>query len=125
MPSSRSENTGQRDVTDQDCRTSSETRSSIHLNESSKTRLGKYELLLPPVGEGSEGLLYKAHCTEEGVPGLSCGELVALKRLRHIGREMRPDRFQRQAELLGKLNHPNIVRHKDSFVWRDDESDEG
>jgi serine/threonine protein kinase len=93
--------------------------------EVSKTRIGRYELLLPPVGEGSEGLLYKAHPAEDGVPGVSRGESVALKRLRHIGREMRPDRFQRQAELLRKLSHPNIVQYKDSFVWRDEESDEG
>src|SRR5260221_10496751 len=92
--------------------------------ESSKTRLGRYELLLPPAGEGSEGLLYKARCVEDGVPGVGCGEILALKRLRHVGREMRPDRFQRQTELLGRLNHPNIVRHKDWFVWRDEEADD-
>src|SRR5512141_3232928 len=93
--------------------------------ETSKNQLGRYELLLPPVGEGSEGLLYKARCTAEGVPGVSCGEWVALKRLRHVGRELRPDRFQRQAELLRPLKHPNIVSYKDTFIWRYEESEEG
>src|SRR5579862_6097534 len=91
--------------------------------DSTKARLGGYELQLPPIGEGSEGLLYKARVVEPQ-PGMPSGEYVAIKRLRHIGRELRPDRFQRQAELLHKLDHPGIVRYKDSFVWRDDDSEE-
>src|ERR1051326_3190598 len=91
--------------------------------DTSKARLGRYELLLPPIGEGSEGLLYKARVME-GEAGAQLGEHVAVKRLRHIGRDLRPDRFQRQAELLHKLDHPGIVRYRDSFVWRDDDSDE-
>jgi len=85
--------------------------------------LGKYELL-EVIGDGAEGRVYKATCIADGVPGVSRGELVALKRLKSTGHDKESQQFRRQIEILRKLNHPNIVRYKDSFVWREKELEE-
>ena len=91
--------------------------------ESSKTFLGKYELL-EVIGDGAEGRVYKAVCAAADVPGVARGELVAVKRLKSTGHEKESLQFRRQIEILGKLNHPNIVRHIGSFIWREKELDE-
>jgi serine/threonine protein kinase/tetratricopeptide (TPR) repeat protein len=85
--------------------------------------LGKYELL-EVIGDGAEGRVYKAACMSKDVPGLNQGELVALKRLKSTGHDKEFQQFRRQIEILSKLNHPNIVRYKDSFVWREKELEE-
>jgi serine/threonine protein kinase len=89
----------------------------------SKSRLGKYELL-EEIGNGAEGKIFKARCVEPGAPGVAVGELVALKRLRQTGSDTQSEIFKRTTRILGALNHPNIVRYKDSFVWREAELDE-
>ena len=85
--------------------------------------LGGYELL-EVIGDGAEGRVYKARCISEGVPGISKGEWVAVKRLKNTGQEKESQQFRRQIEILRKLKHPNIVRYKDSFVWREHELEE-
>jgi serine/threonine protein kinase/tetratricopeptide (TPR) repeat protein len=85
--------------------------------------LGKYELL-EVIGDGAEGRVYKAACMSKDIPGLNQGELVALKRLKSTGHDKEFQQFRRQIEILSKLNHPNIVRYKDSFVWREKELEE-
>ena len=85
--------------------------------------LGKYELL-EVIGDGKEGRVYKARCIAEGVSGISRGELVALKRLKSTGHDKESHQFQRQIQILRKLDHPNIVRYKDSFIWRENELEE-
>jgi serine/threonine protein kinase len=82
--------------------------------------LGKYELL-EVIGDGAEGRVYKAVCTSNDVPGVAKGELVALKRLKNTGHDKESQQFRRQTDILRKLNHPNIVSYKDSFVWREKE----
>lgn len=72
------------------------------------------------IGDGGEGRVYKAVCIADGVNVVAKGELVALKHLRFTGDEKQSAFFQRQAEILRGLNHPNIVRYKDSFVTYDD-----
>ena len=88
-----------------------------------KSFLGQYELL-EVIGDGTEGRVYKARCTSDSVPGVAAGELVAVKRLKSTGHEKESHQFLRQIKILSKLNHPNIVRHKDSFVWREKELEE-
>ena len=85
--------------------------------------LGKYELL-EVIGDGAEGRVYKAACIASDIPGLNAGELVALKRLKSTGHDKEFQQFRRQIDILSKLNHPNIVRYKDSFVWREKELEE-
>ena len=85
--------------------------------------LDKYELL-EVIGDGAEGRVYKASCISDGVSGVSKGELVAVKRLKNTGQEKESQQFRRQIEILRKLNHPNIVCYKDSFVWRENELEE-
>ena len=91
--------------------------------ETVKSFLGKYELL-EVIGDGAEGRVYKAICNADTVPGVARGELVAVKRLKSTGHEKESQHFLRQIKILSKLNHPNIVRHKDSFVWREKELEE-
>jgi serine/threonine protein kinase/tetratricopeptide (TPR) repeat protein len=85
--------------------------------------LGKYELL-EVIGDGAEGRVYRAACMASDIPGLKSGEFVALKRLKSTGHDKEFQQFRRQIEILSKLNHPNIVRYKDSFVWREKELEE-
>ena len=91
--------------------------------ETTKTFLGKYELL-EVIGDGAEGRVYKASCNADTVPGVVRGELVAVKRLKSTGHEKESQQFLRQIKILSKLKHPNIVGHKDSFVWREKELEE-
>ena len=84
--------------------------------ETTTDRIGDYELL-EAIGEGAEGRVYKARCIRPG----SSGEPVALKRLRSSGADKETLLFKRQTEILSKLNHPNIIRYVDSFVWREEE----
>jgi serine/threonine protein kinase len=93
------------------------------VQEPPRTRLGRYDLL-EELGSGAEGRIFKARRVEPGVPGVAPGELVALKRLRQTGNDTQSDLFKRTARILQALDHPNIARYKDSFVWRDDELDE-
>lgn len=83
--------------------------------ESSIDRIGEYELL-EAIGEGAEGRVYRARRI-----GDPANELVALKRLRSTGQDKETLLFKRQTEILSKLDHPNIIRYKDSFIWREDE----
>jgi Tol biopolymer transport system component len=67
------------------------------------TRLGPYEIL-SPLGAGGMGEVYRAHDTR-------LKRAVAIKVLAEslsIGAD-RAARFQREAELLATLNHPNIA----------------
>ena len=91
--------------------------------ETTKTFLGKYELL-EVIGDGAEGRVYKARCNSDNVPGVARDELVAVKRLKSTGHDKESQLFRRQIDILSKLNHPNIVRYKDSFVWREKELEE-
>jgi serine/threonine protein kinase/tetratricopeptide (TPR) repeat protein len=85
--------------------------------------LGKYELL-EVIGDGAEGRVYRAACLASDIPGVAKGDFVALKRLKSTGHDKEFQQFRRQIDILSKLNHPNIVRYKDSFVWREKELEE-
>ncbi len=70
---------------------------------------GKYEVL-ENIGQGGMSIVYKAMQT-------AMHRIVAVKMLK-MGLSSDPDfspqRFSREASLLGKLNHPNIVTVFDS-----------
>ena len=70
---------------------------------SPSTRLGQYEVL-EAIGAGGMGEVYRAHDTK-------LGRDVAIKVLpEELSRDKeRLDRFEREARLLAKLNHPNIL----------------
>src|SRR5215472_15826410 len=60
------------------------------------TRLGPYEIVAP-IGAGGMGEVYKARDTR-------LGRIVAIK----TSKEQFSDRFQREAQAVAALNHPNI-----------------
>jgi len=90
--------------------------------EPARNRLGKYEVI-EKIGDGAEGRIYRAVCMADDIPGLTRGELVAIKALRRTGHEKEEILFQRQANILRKLSHPHIVAYKDSFAWGDSDDD--
>jgi len=67
------------------------------------TRIGPYEVM-SRIGEGGMGIVYRAHDTQ-------LQRSVALKVLPdHFAEDKdRLERFQREAQLLASLNHPNIA----------------
>src|ERR1700681_4321748 len=67
------------------------------------TRLGCYEILVP-IGAGGMGEVYRAHDTK-------LGRDVAIKVLPESFAQdaERMARFEREAQLLASLNHPNIA----------------
>src|SRR3984893_2625731 len=69
----------------------------------SGTRLGSYEVVAP-IGAGGMGEVYQAHDTK-------LGRDVAIKVLPEAFAHdpERLSRFQREAEMLASLNHPNIA----------------
>jgi len=81
--------------------------------ETSKTQRGNYEIL-SPLGVGAGGTVDTARCLADTVPGLKRGDFVAVKTLRETGYKS----FQQEVEILRRLDHPNIVRYRDSFEWR-------
>src|SRR3954470_3338264 len=67
-------------------------------------KIGDYKVL-GTLGSGGMGVVYKAFDQK-------LGRVVALKML-HLGREASPEestRFHSEAEVLGRLQHPNIVQ---------------
>src|SRR5262249_13701639 len=70
----------------------------------SGSRIGPYEVT-SPLGEGGMGVVYRAHDTK-------LQRDVALKLLpEHFAQDPeRLSRFQREAQLLAALNHPNIAQ---------------
>jgi eukaryotic-like serine/threonine-protein kinase len=67
------------------------------------TTFGRYEIL-DKLGEGAMGIVYRARDP-------SLGRVVALKMLSNElgGEDELHQRFQREAETIGRLSHPNIV----------------
>jgi serine/threonine-protein kinase len=67
------------------------------------TRFGRYEVM-DKLGEGAMGVVYRAR-------DAALGRVVALKMLSaELGAEEELHRrFEREAEAIGRLNHPNIV----------------
>jgi serine/threonine protein kinase len=79
--------------------------------------IGNYQTL-SLIGEGAERRVFAAECVQDG-GGILKGERVALHCLRD--RERRD--FEREAGILGSLDHPNILRYRQSFVTHDDYGD--
>src|SRR5438045_9215 len=63
---------------------------------SAGTRLGPYEIL-SPIGAGGMGEVYKARDTR-------LDRIVAVK----VSRQQFSERFEREAQAVAALNHPNI-----------------
>jgi serine/threonine-protein kinase len=65
---------------------------------------GRYEII-DKIGEGAMGVVYKAR-------DAALGRVVALKMLsaEYGVEDELHKRFQREAEAIGRLNHPNIVQ---------------
>lgn len=75
------------------------------------TRIADRVDLLEKVGEGRTGEVYRARL-------VFSGEIVAVKRLNAEALAYEPDallRFQREAEALQMIDHPNIVKVKAAF----------
>ena len=70
------------------------------------TRLGVYEVIAQ-IGEGGMGEVYRAHRHEAEAPGRHQDPA----RSRSRADADRLARFQREAEVLASLNHPNIAAH--------------
>ena len=88
-----------------------------------ENRLGDYEVI-ERIGCGGEAKVFRARCVVDGNPNVDRGELVALKVLTYSDDDSSSRRFQQRIGLLQSLNHPNIVRYRDSFAWRHGEWDE-
>ncbi len=71
--------------------------------------------ILGKLGQGGSGITYKAEDTETG-------KIVALKALslRESGNWKPIELFEREAEVLGKLNHPAIPQYLDYFTTETD-----
>jgi serine/threonine protein kinase len=65
--------------------------------------------LLQRVGSGSNGIVYKACLAERPEDGV-----FALK----LARDEADPRFEREAEMLSRLSHPNVPALRDRGVWR-------
>ncbi|CAN5731368.1 hypothetical protein BH23GEM11_BH23GEM11_00600 [soil metagenome] len=68
----------------------------------SGSRLGDY-LVGEELGRGGLGVVYRAERIEGGFK-----QSVAIKVLRHPGRDGLPARFEQEREILARLRHPNI-----------------
>ncbi len=74
--------------------------------------MGDYQLLRE-IGRGGMGTVYLANSLRSG------GGLVAMKLLNNefAGNSTAVRRFQHEAELLRRIDHPNVVRLIDAGVW--------
>jgi len=89
-----------------------------------KDRIGNYELV-SLIGDGAQGKVFKARCLGGAPDSLPADTIVAMKVLRVTADNERTHaRFNSQAQILKRLNHPNIVRYADSFIWHPGEWDE-
>ncbi len=81
------------------------------LNKPSGLTLGKY-VILDRIGSGSMGRVYKAQHQ-------LMGRVVALKIIAPeiVSNERAIARFYREMRLVGKLDHPNVVRAFDADSW--------
>ncbi|XP_013793832.2 tyrosine-protein kinase transmembrane receptor Ror-like, partial [Limulus polyphemus] len=62
---------------------------------------------LQELGEGAFGKVYRGELV--GAQGTGCGKLVAIKTLKENATFKTRQDFQREAELMSDLHHPNIV----------------
>jgi serine/threonine protein kinase len=77
------------------------------------------------MGHGSRGRVFKARYVGAGHPGLTQGQIVALKVFHTpAGDAKGAEKFRSQAQVLRELTHPNIITFVDAFVWRPGEWDE-
>ena len=77
--------------------------------EDSRKLLGDYELVRR-ISDGAQASVYEAKC-------LLDNETVAVKLFKDTGEDDSAElRFRREAEILRKITHRNIVRYRDSFT---------
>jgi serine/threonine protein kinase len=76
----------------------------------SGTRLGPYEILAP-IGAGGMGEVYRARDTR-----LKRDVAVKILPETFVNNSDRIVRFQREAEVLASLNHPNVTSDEKRFL---------
>lgn len=82
-------------------------------NKAAARKLGNYEIVRR-ISDGAQAAVYEARCLRDN-------ETVAIKIFKESCADDSADtRFRREAELLQKMSHRNIVRYRDSFVARGD-----
>jgi len=79
-------------------------------------KLGDYELV-KRISDGAQAAVYEGCCLKDG-------ETVAIKVFKDTGEDDSGDiRFRREADILRKISHRNVVRYRDSFAaagdWED------
>ena len=85
---------------------------------SGERRLGGFRIIAPiKDGKGSQGSVYRAVCERPTVPGVSVGEVVALKTMTvRDEKDTQFASFKKRTDVLSKISNPNVVRYRGCFA---------